>query len=450
MTRRTQVSVLVALSLFGCKREVEPAPHTQTAVATPAAAPTPAAALDAGLAPAAAAAAPRAPTWYRAAIHTADGVEVRFLLGVPAPDAPGQAIFRVGGHDVRTEATFDGKTLKIPLTIHQTAVEATVGPDGALSGTFTTSWRAWGASSSPLTATKIAAPTAGALAAAGTEGAVLDLGEPRTVWRVAMRDSGVAKLVVEQTAPGELAGLLFLESGNIVYLAGNGRRDAIVLCGFDGTSGYRLELALAADHTRARGTFFGGHRLDWREPLTATRGAEFALAVQAKLARPGAKVKLPDPDQPELAALGPGPLLVELSGSWCSTCRNAAPFLVELARTYQPRGLRMVTLLYELSDDRAADAKQAQTFKTTYGVTWPVVPISGGTDVFSEILPSGLGDANPAGFPITLFLGPDRSLVALHVGFPAADAADEYRRVTAEFRANIEALLARPGSPAKN
>ncbi len=103
----------------------------------------------------------------------------------------------------------------------------------------------------------------------------------------------------------------------------------------------------------------------------------------------------------------------------------------------------MVTLLYEFSDDRAADAKQAQAFKSTYGATWPVVPISGGTDVFAEILPSGLAGVNPAGFPITLFLGADRSLVAIHAGFPAADATDEFRRVTSEFRANIETLLAR-------
>jgi thiol-disulfide isomerase/thioredoxin len=235
---------------------------------------------------------------------------------------------------------------------------------------------------------------------------------------------------------------MFLGTGNIVYLAGNGRGDAIVLCGFDGTSGYRLELTLGAGHARARGKFFAGHRLDWRETLTATRGVEFALAAQAKLTRPGVQVGLPE--HPELAALEPGPLLVELAGSWCSTCRNAAPFLVELARTYQPRGLRMVTLLYELSDDRAADAKQAETFKATYGVTWPVIPISGGTDVFSEILPSGLGDVNPSGFPITLFLTADRKLVAFHVGFPPAAATDELRRVAAEFRVNIETLLASP------
>jgi hypothetical protein len=104
-------------------------------------------------------------------------------------------------------------------------------------------------------------------------------------------------------------------------------------------------------------------------------------------------------------------------------------------------------LLYEFSDDRVLDAAQAETFKKTYGVTWPVVPISGSIDDFAEILPRGLGGINPAGFPITLFLAPDRSLVAFHVGFPAADTVAEFRRVTAEFRTNVETLLTTASRP---
>jgi len=427
-----RTAVLLALSLFGCKREVKP--ETQAAVT----APVPAAAGDAGTG----GTTDRGPTWYRAVVRAPDGVEVPFFLGVPAPGAPGQAVFKVGGHEVRSGATFDGKILKVPLAVHQTAVEATLGKDGIFRGSFSTSWRAWGASSIPLTAAKVAAPTANTLATVASDAAVLDQGAPRTVWRLAMHDSGVAKLVVNQTAPGDFDGLLLLDTGNIIYMAGNGRGDAVVLSGFDGTAGYRLELVLGADRTSARGQYFGGHRLDWRETLTATRGADFVLALKPKATRPGAKIEFPD--HPELAALGHGPLVVEIAGSWCSTCRNAAPFLVELYREYQQRGLTMVTLLYEFSDDRVVDAKQAETFKKAYGVTWPVIPVSGGMDSFSEIMPSGLADLNPGGFPLTLFLAPDRSLIALHAGFPASDAADEFRRVAAEFRANIETLLASP------
>jgi thiol-disulfide isomerase/thioredoxin len=425
--------VLGAAALLGCKRESDPAPAPP-----PVAAPAPADAGATTVTPAV-----TTPSWYRAVIRVPDGVEVPFFLGVPPAGAPGQAVFKVGAHDVRTDATFDGTTLKVPLTVHQTTVEATVAADGNLTGTFSTSWRAWGASSVPLTATKVEAPATTTLATV-TTGAPLDLGEPRSAWRLGMKDSGVAKLSVTQTAPGDFEGLMVLDTGNIIYLAGNGRGDALVLTGFDGTSGYRIELELTADRKGGKGRFFGGHRLDWRESLTATRGPDFVLAVKAKASRPGAPITLPD--LPELAALEPGPLLVELAGSWCSTCRNAAPFLVELYREYQPRGLRMVTLLYEFTEDPAVDAQQAETFKRTYDVTWPVVPVPGGIEDFTEIMPGGLSDLNPAGFPITLFLAADRSLVSLHAGFPAPHT-EEFGRVTTEFRATIEKLLAEPKRP---
>jgi thiol-disulfide isomerase/thioredoxin len=422
--------VLTTLSLLACKREVAPAP---------AAAPPALAAQDAAAHPGAASA---DPTWYRAVVRASDGVEAIFLLGVPPAHAPGQAVFKVGGHEIRGAAAFDGKTLRVPFAVHQTAVEATVEPDGTLRGSFTASWRALGASSLPLTATPVAAPETRALATIPSSAAPLDLGQQRSVWRVAFHDSGPARLVIDQAAPGDLAARLMLDTGNIIYLAGNGRGDAMVLCGFDGTSAYRLELTLGTD--LARGRLLAGPHFDWRETLTATRGPDFTLAVKPRAARPGIKIGLPD--HPALAALEPGPLVVELGASWCSSCRNAAPFFVELQREYQQRGLRMLTLLYELSDDRALDASQAETFKTTYGAAWPVVAISGGLDDLPDTLPTGLSDVNPAGFPITLFLAADRSLVALHAGFPAADAPDEFARVAAEFRANIETLLAGRGA----
>ena len=125
---RAHLSVVVALSLLlGCKREVESQAHAPAVAAAWADAGAGGAGRDAG-------AVERGPTWYRAVVRAADGVEGWFFLGVPAPGAAGQAVFKVGGHEVRSAATFDGKTLNIPLAVHQTAVEATVGQDQVLRG----------------------------------------------------------------------------------------------------------------------------------------------------------------------------------------------------------------------------------------------------------------------------------------------------------------------------
>ena len=273
-------------------------------------------------------------------------------------------------------------------------------------------------------------------------GPPLDLREPRSVWKMDLGESGAGKLVVDQTHPGELGALLFFDTGHIIYLAGNGADDTAVLTGFDGTAAYRLELGFSKDHTSASGKFFGRHKLDWRETVTATRVPDFVLELKPRPTAPGAKIELPA--IPELAALEEGPLVIEIGGSWCSTCRLAAPLFHQLYGEYHPRGLHMLTLLYEFDDDRMVDLKQAEEYKKAYGVTWPVVTVTGPIEDFADLMPKGLTGLSPTGFPFALFLAADRSLVAFHAGFPAPDAGDDYKRTEAEFRANIETLLAKP------
>lgn len=433
-------SLVALLALVACKRAGEP---EHQVAATPPPPPTDAAAAADAAADAAAAPAdtPDArPRWYRAVARAPDGIEAPFYLGV----SPRQVIFKIGSREVRDDAAFDGKTLAAHLAIYQTAFDLAVQPDGSLAGTFASSWRAQGATSLPLTATPVAAPALGALSTVPGNAPPLDLltpspGETHTTWRLATSESGLAKLEIHQAAPGELEGVLTFDNGNIVYVAGNGRGDTAVLTGFDDTAGYRLELAFDRQRKHARAKWFAGAHFDWRETATATRGKDFTVKLKLRPARPGAKVGLPA--LPELADLPAGPMLVELGGSWCSTCRNAAPFLHDLYREYQPRGLAFVTLLYEFTDDPAGDAQQAAHYKQTYGVTWPIVAVPGSADDFARIMPSGIAGLDPGNFPLLLFLAPDRRLVAFHAGF-AAPGTEGYAAATAEIRAAAEKLLA--------
>lgn len=419
--------VLVALCSAACKKE------------PPGEAPKPVTPSDAATATATADASPRVEEkWYRASVAAPDGIEAWFFLSTPA-SGTGTAKFRTGVHDVTAGASVEGNKLSIPIPIHQTNIEATIGADGTLAGTFTIEWGAIDKSSIPLKAAPVAAPSIAALATVPAEGTPLDLGAPKTFWKVQMKDSGIAKLVLDQRAPGEFEGALDIDTGNTVYMAGNARGKTAVLTGFDGTAGYRVELTFDDKAQSATGKYFAGPRFDWRETFTAKRGEDFVRTLKPRPTKPGVKVKLPD--HPELAKLPEGPLLVELAGSWCSTCRNAAPFIVELDKEYKARGLQVVTLLYELTGDAASDAKQAEMFKQAYGATWPVVPITADIEELAAKLPTGLADIDPGGFPITLFIAKDRSLAAVHAGFPAAHLKEESDRVKAEFRKHVEAIL---------
>lgn len=418
--------VLVALCSAACKKEPAGEP------------PKPVTPSDAAVTIADAAAPRVEERWYRASVTAPDGVEAWFFLSTPS-SGTGTAKFRTGVHDVTSGASALGTKLSIPIAIHQTNIEATIGADGALAGTFSIEWGAIDKSSIPLKATPVPAPSIAALATLPADGTPLDLGAPKTFWKVQMKDSGIAKLVLEQRAPGELEGALDIDTGNTVYVAGNARGKAAVLTGFDGTAGYRIELTFDDKAQTATGKYFAGPRFDWRETFTAKRGEDFVRTLKPRPTKPGVKVKLPD--HPALAKLPEGPLLVELAGSWCSTCRNAAPFIVELDKEYKARGLQVVTLLYELTGDAASDAKQAEMFEKAYGATWPVVPITADMEELAAKLPTGLQNIDPGGFPITLFIAKDRTLAAVHAGFPAAHLKEESARVKAEFRKHVEEIL---------
>lgn len=414
--------VAVALALVGCKKDAD-----VPARSPPAVAPTPVLPVT------------KEPTWYRAIVRAKDGVEVRFLLGIRGTGADTRVVYKIGRYELENPATFDGAHLAVPLPIHQTAVDATVGKDGSLAGTFSASWRAWGASSLELAATPVAAPTLGALETVPSDKPPLDFGEATATWRVVLPDTGTARLAISQQAPGDFDAVMTISTGNIVYLAGNGRGDQLTLTGFDGTAGYRIELALDAEHRTGHGKWTAGHRLDWRETVTATRG-DFKLAVVGKATDPHAKVELPL--VPELAHLEPGPLLVELTGSWCATCRYAAPVLRDLYREYHPKGMQFVSLLYEFTTDKAVNEAQAAEYRKLYGITWPLVPVPGMLQEYLDMFPTNISEISPMSFPTALFLAADGTLVGMHPGFPSPAAAEDQKRAIADYRALIERSLA--------
>ena len=131
-------------------------------------------------------------------------------------------------------------------------------------------------------------------------------------------------------------------------------------------------------------------------------------------------------------------MLVEIGASWCSTCSVVAPVLRSLYERYHPRGLEAITLLYEFSNDTAYDQQQALRFKQTYGVPWPVVPITGEP---GEHLPTGLQDVDKLAFPLLLVLGRDGALRSVRAGFPMDSNDAAFRAAVEELRASIDAVV---------
>lgn len=422
MNARSIAFVLVAIVavLGGCKKdraEPPPAPQASPAPQAPPVAPVPPV--------------PEAPqvSWYRAALQAPD-TELVFLLGLPPPGSNSMAVLKSGLDSVTRAASWDGKALRIEFPVYQTALHATLGADGRLTGAFESRSRSWGTAMWPLVATPIAKPEIAALATV-TEGAPIDLGAANTVWKLTMVEEGVVRLELEQVAPGSFQATVAFANGNYAYLAGNGRGDRIVLTAFDGAGPTRLTLVLDADPKAGKGEWLTGQNLNWREKMKFERVAAVPL-VSNQPSPTGSVLKIP-----QLAGLEGKPVIVELAGSWCSSCKNAAPELRKLHDEYGARGLAFVTLLYEFTDDPVANREQAEIFKKTYDIPWEVEAVPGTPEDLAVMMPPGFEKVGISGFPIALFLTSNHTIVAVHAGFPVkgsaahADAVAAYRKYTA-------------------
>jgi thiol-disulfide isomerase/thioredoxin len=132
-------------------------------------------------------------------------------------------------------------------------------------------------------------------------------------------------------------------------------------------------------------------------------------------------------------------VLVDIFGSWCPTCHDAAPDLVRLYRKYHARGLEIVGLAYEVSGDTAVDGRQVRLYRDKFTIPFP-------------LLLAGINDAEAAGrtlpqlsgftsFPTTIFLGRDGRVRLVHAGYLGPATGSQHDRQLRDFEREIERLL---------
>lgn len=132
------------------------------------------------------------------------------------------------------------------------------------------------------------------------------------------------------------------------------------------------------------------------------------------LAVPGAA--LADPAGLDLAKYRGKVVYVDFWASWCGPCKQAFPFMAELARGYRPADVVIVTVNEERS--RAA----GEAFLHQVGSNLPVVWDADG----AVARPYGVNE-----LPVTLIFDRKGHLRQRHQGFVAGDAARNRREISA-------------------
>jgi thiol-disulfide isomerase/thioredoxin len=234
-------------------------------------------------------------------------------------------------------------------------------------------------------------------------------------------------------------------SGDYGLFWGGATTDSLEIGHFDGTFVFRITGRLSGD--TLRGIYHAGLRT--QTPWYAVRSTgrrHLTPSLEVTRADTVAPFRFAFPDLDGRMVTNEDPrfrgkvLLVDIFGTWCSTCHDAAPVLVQLHRDFHARGLEILGLAYEVTGDSAVDKRQVRRFRDKFGIPWTLL-VAGinVTEATAATLPQLLGFT---AYPTFLFLGRDGRIRKVHAGFVGPAGGELHERQVRELRRLVEELLA--------
>lgn len=261
-------------------------------------------------------------------------------------------------------------------------------------------------------------------------------------------DASKALALIEQTDPHKyISGTFLTETGDYRFLDGrlNNSRGFYLSC-FDGAHAFLFTGKMKGDSI-VNGRFYSGaHHY---EPWLAKRNEKFELRNPDSLTylKPGytgidfnfrntegKSVSLKDERYRNKV------VIVQIMGSWCPNCMDETKFLAPFYDRYQPKGLEIVALAFERTDDFAKAVSNIERSKKRFGAKYEfLITMKTGKDQASEALPML---SSVMAFPTTIYIDKKGRVRKIYTGFngPATGAA--YTKFAEDTERFVEKLLA--------
>ena len=133
-------------------------------------------------------------------------------------------------------------------------------------------------------------------------------------------------------------------------------------------------------------------------------------------------------------------LLIDIMGTWCHNCMDASPLLQQLYKEFQPQGLEIVGLSFELSDDPQTARKNLMLYQERFGITFPLL-FCGTTDDPNVDARLRSQVEEFFAYPTTFFVGRDGRVKKVHVGFKGPGIGEEFQQQVEEYYQVVRELL---------
>ncbi|MBS1651323.1 MAG: TlpA family protein disulfide reductase [Bacteroidetes bacterium] len=240
-----------------------------------------------------------------------------------------------------------------------------------------------------------------------------------------------------------ITGTFLTETGDYRFLEGANNNNTLFLSCFDGSHAF-LFTAEYKNGKIINGKFYSA--ANWEEDWTAIPNDTFKLrdANNITFAKDKSAVlnfSFPDLEK-KLISLSDKkfknkPVLIQVMGSWCPNCMDETAYLSELYKNEKFKGLEIIALAFERTNDFEKAKKQVARLKNKFNVTYPILITkqSGkekASDVFNTL-------NKIIAFPTLIYLNKNHQIIRVHTGFSGPATGKEY----IHFKEDTESLISR-------
>ena len=243
----------------------------------------------------------------------------------------------------------------------------------------------------------------------------------------------------------KITGTFLTETGDYRYLEGAVQNNDMSLSCFDGAHAFLFFASSKTKKGKAdsiSGKVFYG--ISGTEDWTAVRNDKFKLKDPegiTALKSPDQKVNFSFPNlEKQTVTLNDSKfdnkvVVIQIMGSWCPNCMDETAYLSKVYKQFKGKGLEVVALAYERTDDFEKSKKNISRLKTKYGVEYEML-ITGltGKAKASESLPF-LNSISA--FPTTIILDRKHNVKSIYTGFNGPATGKEFEL----YKAKTESLL---------
>ena len=125
-------------------------------------------------------------------------------------------------------------------------------------------------------------------------------------------------------------------------------------------------------------------------------------------------------------------LIIDIMGTWCHNCMDAAPLLQQIYSEFGKDGLEIVGLAFEISDSPETAKRNLDLFQKRFGITYTIIYCGSTNDANVELrLRTQLNGFYA--YPTTLFVDKKSVVKKIHVGFNGPGTGEEYRRQVQQY-----------------